>query len=74
MLMGRRIQYESPGENCSLQTALQQSVVETSDSDSQLERLLRDTPEPGTTPVQSPTPEYPLTPRAARITEEAFYS
>ena len=32
-----------PGESCSLQTAPQQQVVETSDSE--LEELLRDTPE-----------------------------
>ena len=37
-----------PGENCSLHTAPQEPVVETSDSDSELEELLRDTPEPGT--------------------------
>ena len=37
-----------PGENCSLQTSSQKPVVETSDSDSELKELLRDTPEPGT--------------------------
>ena len=38
------------------------------------EERLRDTPEPSTPPVQSPPPPPPgppLTPRAARITEEA---
>ena len=48
-------------------------VVGTSDSDSELEELLRDTLEPGTSPVQSLTSDYPLTPGAARITEKAFY-
>ena len=47
--------------------------MEALDSDSELEELLRDIPEPGTPPVQSPTPEYPFTPGAARITEEASY-
>ena len=63
----------NPGESCSLQTAPQQPVVAASDSDSELEELLRDTPEPSTVPVQSPTPGPPLTPGAARITEEASY-
>ena len=63
----------NPGESCSLQTAPQQPVVAASNSDSELEELLRDTPEPSTVPVQSPTPGPPLTPGAARITEEASY-
>ena len=42
-------------------------------SDSELEELLRVTLEPGTSPVQSLTSDYPLTPGAARITEKAFY-
>ena len=62
-----------PGESCSLQTAPQQPVVEASDSDLELEELLRDTTEPSTPPDQSPTPESPLTPGAARITEGASY-
>ena len=62
-----------PGESCSLHTAPQQPVAAASESYSELEELLRDTPEPSTPPVQSPTPEYPLTPGAARITEEASY-
>ena len=33
----------------------------------------RRTPEPGTPSIQSLTPEYPLTPGAAKITEEALY-
>ena len=36
-----------------------------------MEELLRDTPEPGTPPVCSPTPESPLTPGAATINPEA---
>ena len=39
----------------------------------ELEELLRDTPEPSTPPVQSPTPGPHLTPGEARITEEAPY-
>ena len=60
-----------PGESCSLQTASRQSVTAASDLDSELEELLRDTPEPSTPTVQSPTPGPPLTPGAARITQEA---
>ena len=56
-----------PGESCSLQTALQQPVVAASDSDSELDELLIDTPEPSTPPVQSPTPGPPFTPGAAMI-------
>ena len=56
-----------------MKTAPQQSVVETSDLDTELEELLRETLVPGTPPVQSPSPGYPLTPGAARITEEALY-
>ena len=41
------------GRSCTLQTALHQQVVEAADSDSKLEELLRDTPEPGTPPVTS---------------------
>ena len=37
-----------PGESCYLQTAPQQPVVEASDSDLELEELLRDTTEPST--------------------------
>ena len=55
------------GESCSLQTAPQQPVTAASDSDSELEELLRDTLEPGTPPVQS------LARGAARITGEAAY-
>ena len=40
-----------PGESCSLHTAPQQPVAAASDSDSELEELLRDTPEPSTPPV-----------------------
>ena len=61
------------GESCSFQTAPQQPVTAASDSDSELEELQRDTPEPSTPPVQSPTPGPPLTPGAARITEEASH-
>ena len=56
-----------------MQTAPQQSVVETSDLDSELEELLRETLVPGIPPAQSPTPGYHLTPAVAMITEEAFY-
>ena len=56
-----------PRRSCSLQTALHQSVVETADSDSELGGLLRESPEPCTPPIRSPTPESPLTPGAARI-------
>ena len=48
-------------------------AVGTSDSDSELGELLRDTLEPGTSPVQSLTSDYPLTAGADRITEKAFY-
>ena len=58
------------GESCSLQTASQQPVTAASDSESELEELLRDSPEPGTPPVQSPVPRPSSTPGAARITEE----
>ena len=61
-----------PRESCSLQTAPQPAAVETSDLDEGLE-LHRDTTERDTPPVQSPTPEYPLTPGAARTTGETFY-
>ena len=63
-----------PGESCSRQIALQPPIVAASDSDAELEELLKDTPEPSTPPVQSPPPlppGPPLTPGAARITEEA---
>ena len=63
-----------PEESCSRQTALQPPIVAASDSDPELEELLRDTPEPSTPPVQSPPPPPPgppLTPGAARITEKA---
>ena len=45
----------------------------TPDSDPELEKLLRDTPEPDTPPVYSPTPipERPLTPGAVRIPVKA---
>ena len=56
-----------PGESCSLQTAPQLPV--TAASDSELEKLLRDTHETSTPPVQSPTPE----PGEARITERASH-
>ena len=62
-----------PGQSCLLQTAPKQPVVEASHSDLELEELLRDTTEPSTPPDQSPTPESPLTPGAARITEGASY-
>ena len=55
-----------PGESCSLKITPQQPVVEASDSDSELEELLRNIPEPGTPLVQSPAPEPLLTPEAAR--------
>ena len=43
----------------------------TPDSDPEIEDLLRDTTESCNSPVCSPTPERPLTPRAAKITVEA---
>ena len=61
------------GESCSLQTAPQQPVTAASDSDSELEELLRDTLEPGTPPVQSLVPGPLFTRGAARITGEAAY-
>ena len=63
-----------PGESCSRQTALQPPIAAASDSDSEIEERLRDTPELSTPPVQSPPPPHPglmLTPGAARTTEEA---
>lgn len=54
-----------------MQTAFHHSVVKAADSDSKLEELLRDTPEPGTPLVPPPDLESPLTPGAARITLEA---
>ena len=63
-----------PGESCSRQTALQPPIAAASDSDSEIEERLRDSPEPSTPPVQSPPPppQGPtLTPGAARITGEA---
>ena len=59
------------GESCSLQTTPQQPVSAASESDLELEELLRDTPEPGTPPVQYPAPGPLLTPGAAKITKEA---
>ena len=62
-----------PGESCSLQTAPQPPIVAASDYDSELEECLRDTLELSTPSVQSlpPSPPGPpLTPGAARITEE----
>ena len=61
------------GESCSLQTAPQQPVTAASDSDFELEELLRDTLEPGTPPVQSPVPGPSSTPGAARITRKAAH-
>ena len=61
------------GESCSRQAAIQPPITAASESDSELEELLRDTPEPSTPPVQSPTPGPPLTPGAARITEKASH-
>ena len=61
------------GESCSRQTAPQQPIPTASDSDSELEELLRDTPEPGTPPVQYPGPGPSFSPGAARITEVAAY-
>ena len=63
-----------PGESCSRQTALQPPIIAALDSDVELEELLKDTLEPSTPPIQSPPPPPPgppLTPGAARITEEA---
>ena len=61
-----------PGESCSRQTALQPTIVAASDSDAELEELIKDTPELSTPSVQSPSPPGPpLTPGAARTTEEA---
>ena len=63
-----------PGESCSRQTALQPTIVAASDSDAELEVLIKDTPELSTPSVQSPPPPPPgppLTPGAARTTEEA---
>ena len=40
-----------PGGSCFLETALQQPVVAATDTDSELEELLRDTPESSTLPV-----------------------
>ena len=65
-LLDYKLQYETWGELLSTD-----SSPAASDSDSELEELLRDTPEPSTHPVQSPTPGPPLTPGAARITQEA---
>ena len=48
-------------------------VAAASESYSELEELLRDTPEPSTPPVESPAPGPLLTPGAAKITEEASY-
>ena len=62
-----------PGESCSLQTAPQQPATAAWDSDSELEKLLRDTPEPNTPPLQSPPPGPQLTPGAARITKGASH-
>ena len=58
------------GESCSRQAAIQPPITAASESDTELEELLRHTPEPSTPPVQSPTPEPPLTPGVARVTEE----
>ena len=58
------------GESCSRQAAIQPPITTASESDSE---LLRDTPEPSTPPVQSPTPGPHLTPGEARITEEASH-
>ena len=60
-----------PGESCSSQAALQPPIAAASESDSELEELLGDTPETRTPPGQYPTPGPPLTPGAAKITEEA---
>ena len=62
-----------PGESCFLQTAPQQPATAAWDSDSELEKLLRDTPEPNTPPLQSPPPGPQLTPGAARITKGASH-
>ena len=55
------------GESCSRQADIQPPITAASESDSELEELLRDTPEPSTPPVQSSTPG------AARITEKASH-
>jgi hypothetical protein len=61
------LQIKRLGRSCSVQTAHDQLVVGKTDPDSLLEELLRDSPEPDTPPVRSPTTESPLTPRAARV-------
>ena len=61
------------GESCSFQTARQQPVTTASGSHFDIEELLRDTPEPGTPPVQSPVPGPSSTPGAAKITREAAH-
>ena len=61
------------GECCSLQTAPQQPVAAASESYSELEEILSDTPEPSTPPVQSSASGPLLTPGATKITEEASY-
>ena len=58
------------GRSYTLQATPHHPVVEAY-SDSELEELLRDTPEPGTTPAPTPAPEFSLTPGAARISTEA---
>ena len=67
---------KKPGESFSRQAALQPPIAAASDSNPELEELLRDTPEPSTPPVQSPSPPPPgplLAPGAAKIAEEASH-
>ena len=51
-----------PRGSCSLQTAPIQDAVEMEDLDLELEELLRDFPEPGTSLIQPPAPDYPYHP------------
>ena len=72
-LLDHWLRYETWGELLQ-QTALQPTIVAASDSDAELEVLIKDTPELSTPSVQSPPPPPPgppLTPGAARTTEEA---
>ena len=55
-----------PEESCSRQAALQPPIAAASDSDLELEKLLRDTPELSTPPVQSPPPSSSRTTVSSR--------
>ena len=65
--------FEKPGGLWDLGKNVTDSSLTTSCENIWLRFRARRTPEPGTPSIQSLTPEYPLTPGAAKITEEAFY-